>query len=1022
MRCPTAVRHLFAFATLAVPAAPGVAQHIARDIVPPGTVPQSSSPGNFVDLNGIAIFTAQTGHGIEPWRTDGTVAGTSPVKDINPGPASSNPLRLTVAGSYCFFTAQVPGQGTELWRTDGTAAGTILLADLVPGNGSGAPTSLTALGPHVYFTASDASGGAEPWRSDGTVAGTQRFVDIQPGANGSSPTSFTVAAGLLFFTANAPGSGRELWKTDGTVAGTVLVADLSPTTASTNFGTTVGTTAGLFFTAAISNAGTGLELCFSDGTAAGTGLVRDIRPGSASSNIQELTAFGSGALFVADDGSGTGPEPWFSDGTLAGTNPLGDLQPGAAGSAANGFAIASPARAVFAANSPANGIELWSTDGTAAGTTPIDLVPGPTSSSPAGIVATPIGAFFVGTEGTNGRELWRTDGTAAGTSLVADLSPGAANSSPSQMAWVIGRLLFRASSSLNPGVGFELYSSDGTAMGTGLVADIYPPQGDSNPAEFEPTANGVVFSASNGVVRGLWGSDGTTAGTIELSLGSGIASPDQLTVLGPLVYAAAQTSVGRELVVTDGTAAGTGLAVDINPGVASGNPLALSAAHGALWFRAASASAGYEPYVSDGSTATSLGDLYAGTVSSNAGPFAAVGPVVVFQASDAAHGKELFVSDGTAAGTGLLLDIDPGTAWSSPDDFLGAGTVAYFTASNAAAGRELWRTDGTAAGTTLVADLAPGSATSNPGRPVQLANGTVIFTASVPGLGVRLHRTDGTAAGTVALPPIGTGNPLIMDLVAVGNLAFCSANDQVHGRELWVTDGFTVSLVADVYPGAPDGVLAGTLAARPAQGQVVFAGSDGSAGLQVWVSDGTAPGTTQVGKIGPWAGVGAVELSAFRAIGNEVWFLCDDGISGREPWVISITGPIAATSSYGTGCAASGSAVPQISGVGLPTIGNTGFGIAVGSGPPLSVAVLAAGFAATNIPLGTCHVLVLPPIVLLPTVFLDPTGAGATPLSIPNDPSLAGTLLYGQYLVIDATGPFLGFASLSDGLAMLIGN
>jgi ELWxxDGT repeat protein len=217
-------------------------------------------------------------------------------------------------------------------------------------------------------------------------------------------------------------------------------------------------------------------------------------------------------------------------------------------------------------------------------------------------------------------------------------------------------------------------------------------------------------------------------------------------------------------------------------------------------------------------------------------------------------------------------------------------------------------------------------------------------------------------------------------------------------------------------------VLVGSLRARPAQDQVVFAGSDGSDGLQVWLSDGTAIGTTQVGKIGPWAGVGAVSIGAFTAIGDDVWFACDEGITGIEPWLISITGPVAATTTYGAGCAPGGSPVPQIGAAGLPQLGNTGFAVTVANGPPLSVAVLVAGTAPTGIPLGSCQVLVAPPWVLLPTVFLDGFGAGATPLPIPSTTSLAGALLYGQYLVITGGGPFLGFASLSGGLSMLVGS
>ncbi len=1009
---------------LACTAIPARAQNLVRDIVAPSSGAPNGSPQDIVDLNGVAIFVATTGHGREPWRSDGTSVGTYPLKDINPGPASSNPGDLTVAGNVVFFKATVPGLGTELWRTDGTAAGTFLLRDGLVGNGSGAPATITAFGPHVYFAANDGANGLELWRSDGTVAGTAMFVDVTPGAAGSFLANFTVAAGRLFFTAITPGLGRELWSTDGTVAGTALVAEIHPGPTGTSFGLMAGATNGLFFVA--STAATGAELHFSDGTAAGTLLLRDIRPGSSPSFISELRPFGAGALLRADDGQGGGGEPWYSDGTPAGTVPLGDLQPGPTSSSPTGFTSVSPSLAVFSALGASVGNELWVTDGTAAGTFPIDVNPGTNGSVPQSFAAGGGGVFFVATETATGRELWFTDGSAAGTALVADIRPGNQSSNPSELAWVGARLMFAANN--GTGAGNELHRSDGTAAGTSLVADVYLPQGDSNPEGFLPTPNGIVFGAGSSTTRELWSSDGTVAGTIELDFDPFASNPGELTLVGSTVFAAGNLqTVGRELIATDGTLAGTGLALDLRAGGNSSSPAALASAFGQLWFRAsADPSESSEPFVSDGTAAgtVSLGDLRPGNSGSNAGPFVPVGGVVVFPANDGTHGTELWVSDGTAAGTALLLDINPGAQTAQPLHLVSFGSVAYFVATQSGgAGRELWRTDGTTAGTTLVADLQPGFGSSNPEQIVQLANGTVLFVAGVSVLGQRLHRTDGTAAGTAALGQIGaTTNPQIEDLVAVGSVAFFTANDMVHGRELWMTDGVTVSMVADVYPGAPSGVIEGTLAARAGQNQVVFAGADGNDGLQIWLSDGTAAGTTQVGKVGPWAGVGAVELADFTEVGADVWFVCDEGITGREPWVISLSGPVAATSTYGAGCPGTGGLTPQIGAVGLPTIGNQTFAVSVANGVPASVAIATAGFAPTSLPIAGCTVLVAPPWYPLPTVFLDGAGAGSALLPIPATPSLAGTLLYAQYLVVDANGPFLGFSTLSDGLSMQIGS
>ncbi|HEV7505355.1 MAG TPA: ELWxxDGT repeat protein [Thermoanaerobaculia bacterium] len=101
--------------------------------------------------------------GAELWVTDGTPAGTRRVRDIHPGPASSQPDSLVAAGNRLFFAAEDGEHGRELWESDGTEAGTRLAWDLNPGGFSSNPVNLALSGNFLFFSADDGETGVEPW-------------------------------------------------------------------------------------------------------------------------------------------------------------------------------------------------------------------------------------------------------------------------------------------------------------------------------------------------------------------------------------------------------------------------------------------------------------------------------------------------------------------------------------------------------------------------------------------------------------------------------------------------------------------------------------------------------------------------------------------------------------------------------------------------------------------------------------------------------------------------------------------
>jgi ELWxxDGT repeat protein len=72
-------------------------------ITTPKDATANSSPRGFLTIGSTTYFVASDdANGDALWRTDGTPAGTTLVKDMNPGPSSGNVReRRTVASSGC---------------------------------------------------------------------------------------------------------------------------------------------------------------------------------------------------------------------------------------------------------------------------------------------------------------------------------------------------------------------------------------------------------------------------------------------------------------------------------------------------------------------------------------------------------------------------------------------------------------------------------------------------------------------------------------------------------------------------------------------------------------------------------------------------------------------------------------------------------------------------------------------------------------------------------------------------------
>jgi ELWxxDGT repeat protein len=785
-------------------------------------------PEEIASSGGRLFFTATRGTppGTGLFLTDGTAAGTAPVKDLNPA-ADDRPVGLTDVDGRLFFM-NLAGTPRGVWKTDGTEAGTVQLGTF-PNAVHEGRSRPAASGGLYYFVAQHPVHGLQLWKSDGTPEGTGVVKNIgftNQISERTAPGWLTDVDGTLFFYAyeNPNGSPPSLWKTDGTEAGTTLVKrgvldDETPASRPARVGNTL-----YFFGAA--------GLWKTDGTEAGTVEVRPSSVAGSLTNISNLAAVGD-RLFFFRYVTGS-PELWTSDGTPEGTvRAASNFLPGV-GVLTNELA-AIGGRLFFAVVSLGDARRsLWASDGTAAGTVQVaDIQP------PAGArVQFPeftIGAFggaawFPARDAAAGIELWRSDGTPAATSRFKNLDPATPSLRFGHVATRGGALFVSPTSGPNAG---DLLMTDGTGAPVVLREGAGPARG----ADWLTTVGDTVFfvSVDTGYQRGLWKTDGTPAGTVLVStLGSPTIEPYGLVESGGKLFFVVVKGTEFQLWRSDGTTGGT-----------------------------VKLMGGQTAWSTDGRT---VGDTFFVPANGNDGA-----------------GVELWKTDGTPAGTSLVIDLAPGPFSSAPRNLTPLGDALLFTAKTtepAGAPDQLWRTDGTAEGT--VALTAPGVGFQYmPGELGTFAGHAYFGTRDpAPGSAAALWKSDGTPGGTGVLKelPAGFAAP---DQFAVANaLLFFRAADAQGDSWLWKTDG-TAAGTLPVRRFESAGRLPIELAGEVG-GDLHFAAEDGAGGRELWRSDGTGAGTVPAADLFP--GPPGSYPQTFTPAGGALYFTAIHPQYGREFW------------------------------------------------------------------------------------------------------------------------------------------
>ena len=149
--------------------------------------------GSLTSAGNYALFQSNDYvNGKKIWRTDGTVEGTYLLKDFPSG--SSYIPNFTVHKGIIYFLYLY-----QLWRSDGTVNGTYLVKDLQPNYfGTSYLSALISVGDYLYFM-----GNLEEktglWRSDGTNQGTAKFVE-----GSYTPPNPQVYNNEVFYTLEGP--------------------------------------------------------------------------------------------------------------------------------------------------------------------------------------------------------------------------------------------------------------------------------------------------------------------------------------------------------------------------------------------------------------------------------------------------------------------------------------------------------------------------------------------------------------------------------------------------------------------------------------------------------------------------------------------------------------------------------------------------------------------------------------------------------------------------------------------------
>ncbi len=427
---------------------------------------------------------------------------------------------------------------------------------------------------------------------------------------------------------------------------------------------------------------------------------------------------------------------------------------------------------------------------------------------------------------------------------------------------------------------FPAFAGVAGAQTATLVRDINPGsyvpiEGVEAPRQLTPVAGGAVFftlSPDPYPMAALWFTDGTAAGTrfvMAFCVDASCSHTPQIAATLPgLAFFYAESGsdpfTHPRLWRTDGTLAGTFPLTPILSEFSYTNGKPDFAVAGNRILLDLCVSQGVQDcrlWRSDGTVAgTAPFSEAAG------GNFVNVGGQIYFLGGRNNQEQGLWRTDGTNRGTRLVKALNPAhSSWS----LTLSGSRLFFLRGFFSS--EVWTSDGTGPGTRLVKTFFESDHEFIPRVTTYLkpvGNGKVVFTGLRDTSQPNLWLTDGTPSGTVRLTDAPRNavhwTPREDQIATAGKrIVF------IAGSRLWASGGSpaTTNVLGRCPEGCPEVPSESSLV--PVGNRLLFAGKDDAHGTDLWVSDGTGPGTRLLADLCP--GPCDSKPDAFTSLGGLLW-------------------------------------------------------------------------------------------------------------------------------------------------------